>query len=468
VHVIDRQDVDAEVFLVFCALKRHLEPVLEDNVRLTSAVPASMRHSAPWTARRASGRIGAPATGAGEEERLDFNLSTLLIVALIAVAAPLIAELPIGLRLPIVVLEIALGSAVGPHGLGLARAEGVLGFLGILGMTFLFFLAGLEIDFERIRGRPLALAGAGWLLSLALAAGTVALLNAMQFVRAPIMVTIALTTTAIGTLLPILRDAGELETPFGSFVLAAGAVGELGPILAISLVLTHDTSRWTQTGFMLGFVMIASTAVLVALRVHPPAAVALFARTMHASSQLPVRICIMLLVGLVTLADTFGLDMILGAFAAGLIVGLANRVGPDTGPTLHHKLDAIGFGFLIPIFFVTSGIGFDVASLVASPAAMLRVPVFLLLFLLIRGAPVLLYARALGRADLLPLALYSATALPLVVAITELGVSTGRMRKDNAAALVGAAMLSVLIFPLAAMALRARAGARERAGHGVR
>lgn len=153
---------------------------------------------------------------AGEEDRLDFNLSTLLIVAVIAVAAPLIAELPTGLRLPIVVLEIALGTAVGPHGLGVARAEGILGFLGILGMTFLFFLAGLEIDFERIRGRPLALAGAGWLLSLALAAGTVVALEAIGFVRAPIMMTIALTTTAIGTLLPILRDAGELETPFGS------------------------------------------------------------------------------------------------------------------------------------------------------------------------------------------------------------------------------------------------------------
>jgi Kef-type K+ transport system membrane component KefB len=414
-----------------------------------------------WRARDTGER------SAGVEERLDFNLSTLLIVALIAVVAPLIAELPIGLRLPIVVLEIALGTAVGPHGLGLARADGVLGFLGILGMTFLFYLAGLEIDFERLRGRPLALAGAGWLLSLVLAVCAVSVLDAIGFVRAPIMMTIALTTTAIGTLLPILRDAGELETPFGSFVVAAGAVGELGPILAISVVLTHDSSRWTQTALMLGFVMIASVAILIALRVHPPAAVALFARTMHASSQLPVRICILVMVGLVTLAGTFGLDVILGAFAAGLIVGLANRVGPDTGSTLHHKLDAIGFGFLIPIFFVTSGIEFDVAALFARPAALLRVPVFLLLFLLIRGAPALLYAGTLVRGDLVPLALYSATALPLVVAITQLGASTGRMRRDNAAALVGAAMLSVLIFPLVALALRARAGARERAGRGV-
>lgn len=387
---------------------------------------------------------------------LELDLTTLLIISVIAVVAPLIAELPTRLRLPIVVLEIALGSLVGPHGLGLAHAGGVLGFLGVLGMTFLFFLAGLEIDFDRIRGRPIELATAGWLLSIWLAGGGIALLNHAGLVQAPIMLTVALTTTAIGTLLPILRDAGELETPFGTYVLAAGWVGELGPILAISVVLTRDASRWSRSALMLGFVAFAGLAVIAALRVHPPAAVALLARTMHASSQLPVRVCILLLIALVTLADSFGLDVILGALSAGLIVGLANRAGPDRERTLQHKLDAIGFGFLIPIFFVTSGIQFDAAALVASPAALLRVPLFLALFLVARGVPVLLYARAVSRSDLLPLALYSSTALPLVVAISELGIATGRMLRENAAAIVGAAMLSVLIFPLLALLLRGR------------
>jgi Kef-type K+ transport system membrane component KefB len=385
---------------------------------------------------------------------VELNLSTLLVVAVIGVVAPLIAELPVGLRLPAVVLEIVMGIVVGPHGLGVARAEGVLEFLGVLGLTFLFFLAGLEIDFQRIRGRPLALAGATWLVSLALAVGIVALLFLVGFVHAPVLVTIALTTTALGTLLPILRDSGELETRFGSYVLAAGAIGELGPIVCLSVIVTHLASRWEQLGLMLAFVGVTGLAVVVALRVRPPRAVALFARTMHAASQLPIRICIVLLVGLVTLADTFGLDVILGAFAAGLIVGLANRVESARDATLHHKLDAIGFGFLVPIFFVTSGIRFDVGALLDGPAALLRLPVFLALLLVVRGAPALLYRRDLDREDLVPFALYSSTALPLVVAISELGLATGRMRSDNAAALVGAAMLSVLIFPLLALAAR--------------
>lgn len=387
---------------------------------------------------------------------MELNLTTLLIIAVIGVAAPLIAELPVGVRMPIVVLEILLGIAVGPHGLGLAEARGVLGFLGVLGLTFLFFLAGLEVDFERIRGRPLSLAARGWLLSFALGMVIVAVLRAIGFTTAPVLVGVALTTTAIGTLLPILRDAGELETPFGNYVLAAGAIGELGPILMLSLIVTHDESHWSRAAVMLTFVVIAAVAIVIALRVHPPKAVALFARTMHASSQLPVRFCILLLVGLVTLAESFGLDVILGAFAAGLIVGLANRVDPSRDETLRHKLDAIGFGFLVPIFFVTSGIQFDLSALFDGWSALLRVPVFLALFLLVRGAPTLLYRGDLHRADLVPFALYSATALPLLVAITELGLKTGRMRTDNAAALVGAGMLSVLIFPLLALLLRAR------------
>ena len=391
---------------------------------------------------------------------MELNLTTLLIIAVIGVAAPLIAELPVGFRMPIVVLEILLGIAVGPHGLGVARAEGVLGFLGVLGLTFLFFLAGLEIDFERIRGRPLALAGVGWLVSLVLAAALVAPLFAVGFVRAPILVGVALTTTAIGTLLPILRDAGELETRFGRFVVAAGAAGEFGPIVLMSVVMTRHESRWERISILLTFAVVASSAVLIALRVHPPAAVALFARTMHSSGQLPVRISILLLVGLVTLAERFGLDVILGAFAAGLIVGLAHRVEPARADVLRHKLDAIGFGFLVPIFFVTSGIRFDLGALLTGADALLRVPVFLLLFLVIRGAPAWLYRRDLDRADLAPLALYSSTALPLVVAISELGLATGLMRPENAAALVGAAVLSVLIYPLPALALRRRAGAR--------
>ena len=374
---------------------------------------------------------------------------------MIAVAAPLISELPVGLRLPIVVVEIVLGIVVGPYGLGIASSTGVLGFLGLLGLTFLFFLAGFEIDFDEIRGRPMALATGGWVISLALALAVVAVFWWTGFVRAPILTALCFTTTALGTLLPILRDAGELRNRFGSFILAAGAAGELYPILVISIVLTQAHGRLTQSGLMLAFVIMASVAVGAALRVRAPRIVQLFARTMHASSQLPVRLCVLLLIALVVLAQSFGLDMILGAVTAGLIVALGSR--GQQRRILQQKLDAIGFGFLIPIFFVTSGIKFDLSALLEGPIALLRVPLYLLLFLVIRGLPVFLYRGDLQRNDLLPFAFYSSTALPLVVAITEVGLATGRMRTDSAAALVGAAVLSVLIFPLVALVLRRRA-----------
>jgi Kef-type K+ transport system membrane component KefB len=299
----------------------------------------------------------------------------------------------------------------------------------------------------------MALATGGWVIALALA--VVALFWWIGFVRAPVLTALCFTTTALGTLLPILRDAGELRHRFGSFILAAGASGELYPILVISIVLAQDHGRLAQGGLMLAFVIMASAAVGAALRVRAPRIVQLFARTMHASSQLPVRLCVLLLIGLVVLAQSFGLDMILGAVTAGLIVALGNR--GQQRRILQQKLDAIGFGFLIPIFFVTSGIKFDLSALIEGPTALLRVPLYLLLFLVIRGLPVFLYRGDLPRNDLLPFALYSGTALPLVVAITEVGLVTGRMRTDSAAALVGAAVLSVLIFPLLALVLRRRA-----------
>ena len=278
------------------------------------------------------------------------------------------------------------------------------------------------------------------------------------------MIATALATTAVGVLLPILRDSGELKTRFGNLVMGAGAVGELGPVVVVSIVLTREHTAWHQTALLLAFAAIALTAAAAALHVRLQPIVQLLGRTLHASSQLPVRICILLMVGLVVLADEFGLDLILGAFAAGMVVRLASE--GEKGEVLREKLEAIGFGFLVPLFFVLSGIKFDLGSLLESSDALLRVPFFLALFLLVRGAPsLLIYRNALAKRERLPFVLYISTALPLVVAITDIGVATGRMRSDNAAALVGAGMVSVLLFPLIALTLRKRAGA-ARPGQG--
>jgi Kef-type K+ transport system membrane component KefB len=395
---------------------------------------------------------------------MQADLATLFIVVLIAVAAPLVTELPVKLRLPIVVVEIALGILVGPHVLGWAQPVGVLAFLGTLGLAFLFFLAGLELNFEELRGRPLRLGLGAWAITLALALTVTFLLRAGGFLNAPVMIATALATTAVGVLLPILRDSGELNSRFGNLVMGAGAVGELGPVVAVSIILTREHTAWHQTALLLAFAAIALIAAMAALHVRLQPIVQLLGRTLHASSQLPVRICILVMVGLVVLASEFGLDLILGAFAAGMVVRLASQ--GKKGEVLREKLDAIGFGFLVPLFFVLSGIRFDLGSLLESSDALLRVPLFLALFLLVRGAPsLLIYRNALDKNERLPFVLYISTALPLVVAITDIGVQTGRMRSDNAAALVGAGMASVLLFPLIALILRRRADA-ARPGHG--
>jgi Kef-type K+ transport system membrane component KefB len=383
---------------------------------------------------------------------MEFNGAALFITAFIAVLAPLISEIPIGLRLPMVVVEVGLGIVVGPHVLGWASPTGMLGMLGYLGLIFLFFLCGMELDFEAIRGKPLKLAVTGWGLSVVVAFALSALLYWTHFIQAPLLIAVALTTTGMGTLMPILRDSGELGTRFGTYVVAAGAVGEFGPIVLLSVLLTREHTRWIQTALMLFFVLLALLAAGIALLPKTPRIVSFLADTMNSTSQLPVRIAILVLALLIAIAEKFGLDMILGAFTAGMIVSLGSK-GIE-GTKLVHRLEAIGYGFLIPMFFVASGMHFDIHALAASPRALWRLPLFLLLMFVARSVPIVFYRYELAKEDRIPFVFYSATSLPLLIAIAEIGVQTGRMMPDNAAALVGAGMLSILLFPITALLSR--------------
>ena len=374
---------------------------------------------------------------------------------IIGVVAPLLAEIPKGFRVPVVVLEMVLGIIVGPHVLGLVRAGGQLGWMGgTLGLGALFFMAGMELDLERVRGRPLSLAGCGWLLSFALGLAVAGLLSPLKLIQSPIMVTVALPTTAIGTLLPILRDHGELDTEFGRLILAAGAMGEFGPIVVASVAFTAGHGPWTQVGFMVALIAVTILVALIALRVRSPRIVGLLARTLHSSTQLPVRVSMLLLAVLFVLSESFGLEAVLGAFAAGMVFGMTTK--GEGGKLMRQKIDAVSFGFFVPFFFVTSGINFDLPMLLQSAKTMLLIPLFLVLFLVVRGTPVFFYRNHLARGERLSFALYASTALPMVVAITHVGVQTGRMQGDIAAALVGAAILSVLLFPAIGGSLRAR------------
>ena len=385
---------------------------------------------------------------------MDPHYHPFLVIALIAVLAPLIGELPLRFRIPSVVLEVLCGILVGPQVLNWVRADGAVEALGKVGLCLLFLLAGIEIDFTRIRGKPLQLAVGGWGLSFVIGIGAAVLLHTLGLVGAPLLVALALATTAIGTLLPILRDAGELAKRFGTLTLAAGAMGEFGPLLVLSLLPLEEGQSVARNALVVvAFSAVALVAALVVVRVQPPRLIALLKRHLHKTSQLPVRMAVLLVAALAVFAVELGLELLIGAFVAGLIVGMVTR-GEQAEP-FHHKLDGLAFGFVIPIFFVVTGVKFDLNALLGSTTSLMCVPLFLVLFLLVRGGPVCLYRRELGGRDRLALAFYSATALPVVVAITELGVATRQMEPGIAAALVGAGMISLLVFPQIAMALRA-------------
>lgn len=383
--------------------------------------------------------------------------SGLLIVALAAALAPLAIELPARFRPPIVVAEILLGILIGPHALNWAAPEGIVGTLGQLGLTFLLFLVGIEIDVWMMRGRPLALAVGGWFLSFLVAMACTFLLSSAGLIQAPpLLAAIALSTTALGVLSPILKDSDEWSTGFGGLLLAAAAMGEFGPMVFMSLLLAPTHPTVLHTLFMLFFVAVSLGAACVAFHMLSSGTLARLARTMEGSGQLPVRLCVLLQAALVALAAKIGLNVVMGAFAAGMVVGLVSR--DEHGNLLRQKLDAIGYGFLIPIFFIGVGMRFDLEALWSSPLVPVQIVILLALFLLVRGAPVLLYQAELAPADRLPFALYSATGLPLIAVIAELGVSSGLMAPQHAVSLLSAAMLTVLLFPVLALKLR-----RERA-----
>jgi len=372
------------------------------------------------------------------------------IVVVAAIAAVTVAVVPKRFAPPVVVLELFLGILIGPEVLNLAHPGDFIEFFSNLGLGMLFFFAGYEIDFQRIKGKPMELGALGWLMSILLAYGLGGLLAAGGVVVSFLYTGSAMATTAIGTLIPILRDNGELKTRFGTYLLAAGGAGEFGPILLVTLVLS-TANPLHESVILLAFVALALALALVSVRYAWRGWPAL-ERTFEASSQLAVRVTVVLVFGLVLLASNLGLDVLLGGFVAGMITRLALK-GHELA-IFESKLTAVGFGFFVPFFFVTSGIEFDLAAL-GSAAALGKLVLFFVLFLVVRGVPALLiYRGVLGLRDRAALAFYCATELPLVVAITTIAIDGGHMRPSTAAGLVGAAMLSTLIYPFVGMALR--------------
>jgi Kef-type K+ transport system membrane component KefB len=347
--------------------------------------------------------------------------------------------------LPTVVIEIVGGILIGPQVLDIARVDSYINFLANFGLVFLFFFAGLEVIEKKVPRRSLVRGTVGWGISLALGCIVGVVLHESGVDAAWWLLGVALATTALGTLVPILSDTGVLATPLGSAVLGNGVAGEFWPIVVISVFLTGVYGATTEVLLLLVFGALVALAATVALRARPPRIVRVLQETMHTTGQTAVRVSVFVLAALVLLAVDVGFDFVLGAFAAGLVVGLGLS-SPD-GEVVRMRLEGIGFGFLIPIYFVVTGMTFDLDSLLTAGGLALAA-LFLMLLFVVRGTSALLWVRELSRTETLGLALFAATGLPLIVAIVGIGTDRHAITANVGASLIGAGMISVLAFPL--------------------
>lgn len=382
------------------------------------------------------------------------SVESLFWIVSAAAVAPLLAGLVPRHLVPEVVLLLALGVALGPNGWGLATDDAAISLLGQLGLAMLFLLAGYEIKPSELGGRPGARALVTWLVCLATALGVTSLLRVTDVVFTEIALAIALTSTALGTLLPILRDTGRLRGPVGDAVLRHGVYGELGPVVAMALFLG-------ARGPGLSLVVLALFAALVVLMSLPLVRLRrgtsrltdLVRRGSETTGQIPVRLTLLLLVALIAVAELFDLDVVLAAFAAGLLLRLTLPGGDDR---LEAKIDGLSFGLLIPIFFVTSGMAVDPAAIASRPASFIGVVV---LILAARGLPVVLSCRwepgptRMGWRQSTGVGLFAATGLPIIVAVTSLAVDAGEMSTQSASLLIAAGATTVLLCPMLASLL---------------
>jgi Kef-type K+ transport system membrane component KefB len=389
----------------------------------------------------------------------DVHFTNLLIVVAAALVAPLALGFFPRVRLPAIVLEIVLGIVLGPSGLDWVKADLPVSILALVGLAFLLFLSGLEIDVERLRGRILKLTALGFTLSFAIAIVLGLALKAGGFVRSPLFVAIVLVATSLGVIVPVLKDSGNISSSFGQLVIAGASIADFGAIILLSLFFSGKGSSSTAgTLILLG--VFGAVVVLVGLAIagveHSMSLSRVLQRLQDTTAQIRVRAAFLLMVAFTVLADKVGLETILGAFAAGALLSLIDRDEAMTHPQFRLKLEAAGFGVFIPVFFVTSGLRFDLNALFASPSTVARVPLFLLAIVLARALPAIVYVRLLGRSRALITGILQATSLPFIVAATQIGLPLGVVSRASAAALVAAGLLSVVICPALGLILLRR------------
>jgi Kef-type K+ transport system membrane component KefB len=384
----------------------------------------------------------------------DVSFTNLLIISVVAVLAPLLLGLFPRLRVPAVVLEIVAGIVLGPSLLGWVRVDLPVQILALFGLAFLLFLAGLEIDLARLRGPRLRLALLGYAVTLALGLAAGLGFSAAGWAGEPLLIAIALSATSLGLIVPVLKDAGKVDTDVGQTAIAAATVADFAAIVLLSLFFsTSGGSTGAKLVLLLAFAaVVAATGLTIVVARRSMRLGDVLVRLQDSTAEIRIRFAVVLLVAFTVLAERFGLETILGAFLAGAVVGLVDR-DSSSHPHFRTKLEAIGYGFLVPVFFVSSGVRLDLTGLLAHPSALARVPLFLLALLVARGVPALLALPATGPRNTIAIGLLQATSLPFLVTATQIGITLGQISPVTGAALICAGLLSVLIFPLLALGL---------------
>jgi Kef-type K+ transport system membrane component KefB len=382
----------------------------------------------------------------------------LLIIVAVAFAAPLLLGLFPKVRLPSVVLEIVAGIVIGPAVLGIVELDETISVISVIGLAFLLFLAGLEIDFEKLGGRILRLTLVGFAISFAVAVFAALLLKAVGLIETPLLVAIILCGTSLGVLIPVLKDAGEISSTFGQLIVAAGTIADFGAVILLSIFFSGEGGVGS-TLLLIGGLVLLAVVVFLAVRGAERSRMirADLLRLQDTTAQIRVRGAVVLLIGFAAIAEGLGLEAILGAFMAGAILSLLDRDEQMTHPEFRRKLEAVGFGIFIPVFFVASGVNYDLDALLDSTSNVIMVPIFLAALVAVRGLPALVYRDLLDRRRTAIAGLMQATSLPFIVAATAIGEDLGLVSAAEGAALVGAGLLSVLLFPAIGLALLKRA-----------
>ncbi len=386
---------------------------------------------------------------------MELHFTNLLIVVAAGFAAPFALGFVPALRLPSIVLELLLGIVLGPSVLGWVHVDDPVTVMSVVGLAILLFLAGLEIEFHKLRGRILRVTLAGFGVSFLVALGLGLILKGTGVVNQPVFLAVLLSATSLGVLVPVLKDSGQISSTFGQLVIAASSIADFGAVILLSLLFSRDSSSTATKVILLVGLFLASGLVWLAIRgvEHSMRIRMVLEHLQDTTAQIRVRGAFVLMIGFVALAATLGLEVILGAFLAGAVLTLIDQDKTMTHPLFRRKLEAVGFGVFIPVFFVTSGVKYDLGALTSSGSTLAKVPIFLAALLLARGLPALLYRPLIPSRHVVIAGIMQGTSLPFIVAGTAIGQDLGLINAGASAALIAAGLLSVLILPALSLAL---------------